>query len=339
MTADQSVVRLAFVGTGGIAKAHAAAVAALSGQVEIVAAADPSADALAAFTASTKAAGFSSAAAMLAAIAERRVNAHGIVLCTPPNVRAEVIEPALKAGLGVLVEKPLAGTADAARHLARLAAAHASVPVAIGYCHRFTPAMLEAKRLVAQGRIGRLTRFENVFAFHHPPMSGRWFSDPAVSGGGSFVDTGCHSLDLFHFLVGPPRVAGAVLDHGWRGRGDSSGSALVVAASGPHAGVAGSILSGWLEPARFLVRLTGTEGSLAYDYEKPTELLLTHGDGKQESIPVETHEVRFTKQMAAFAAALREKRSPEQVGLASITDGLLVAEAVDKAHEIGKLYN
>ena len=325
-------VKLAFVGTGGIAQTHAGALKALGDRARVVAAADTQADALGRFAEGEDLARFDNATALMDAIAAGSVDVDGVVVCTPPNVRTQVVEGALNAGVGVLIEKPLASTGPEARSLAQSAANHPDVVAAVGYCHRFTPAVIAMKKLVEEGRIGQLARFENVFAFHHPPMSERWFSDPAVSGGGSFIDTGCHSLDLFQFLVGTPRVAGGVFHNPWQGRGDASASIIVRAEAGTHQGVAGVILSGWLEPARFWVRLVGTDGALFYDYEKPTEIFHTAPDGNVNLLEVETHDVRFERQLAAFVDAVAEGKTAAEVGLATLEHGARVAEAVDEAH-------
>jgi predicted dehydrogenase len=159
-------------------------------------------------------------------------------------------------------------------------------------------------------------------------MSGRWFSDPAVSGGGSFIDTGCHSLDLFHFLVGPSAVAGSVYDYDWKGRGESSATVLVKAKDGTHKGVAGVILAGWLEPERFTVDLIGTGGSLHYDYMAGEDLIFKGADSKPHTIKVTTHEVRFREQLVGWAAAAR---GGARGNLAGFAEGLLAAESVEAA--------
>jgi predicted dehydrogenase len=338
-TTQSTTVRLAFIGTGGIAKTHANALKCLGDSATVVAAADPNTEALSVFTGQTGAAAHGSAQELIAAISAGTLEADALILCTPPAVRREVIEPALRAGLDVLIEKPLAINTKAGQELVALSEQYPNRVCAIGYCHRFTPAVLKMRELAVNGSLGRVTRFENVFAFHHPPMSERWFSDPAVSGGGAFIDTGCHSLDLFQFLVGPPKVLGEVADRAWAGRGESSATTLVVSEGGQHPGVAGVILAGWLESARFHVRLVGTEGSLFYDYEKPTELLHTLPDGTAKWIEVETHDVRFQRQLQAFIRASKDGLTANQAGMASFADGLVVAKAVDAADHAGRLYN
>jgi len=217
-SSETAAIRLGVVGAGGIARTHAGAVA-QADVGRVVAAADPNRDALTAFADATGAEAHESADAMLQAIASGSLEVDALVICSPPSFRRAVIGPALEQGL---VEKPLAANLDEARALAELARQHSDRIAAIGYCHRFTPAVLEMRRLVESGSIGRLTRFENVFAFHDPSKASQWFSDPAVSGGGALMDAGCHSLDLFQFLVGVPKVAGMVGDQTWPGRGESA---------------------------------------------------------------------------------------------------------------------
>ena len=94
-------------------------------------------------------------------------------------------------------------------------------------------------------------------------------SDISVSGGGSLIDTGCHSLDLFQYMMGGLEAVASVFDHKWVGRGESGATSMV---RDPKSKVAGVIMNGWLEPARFLVTLVGEDAILSYDYEQPTKL-------------------------------------------------------------------
>ncbi|MGP1273546.1 MAG: Gfo/Idh/MocA family protein, partial [Phycisphaerales bacterium] len=246
-------------------------------------------------------------------------------------VRVGVVRAALERGIAVLIEKPLAHTLEDARSIAKLAATHPQTTVACAYCHRFTPAIRTMVQMASDGDLGRVVRWENTFACSIPDMGGRWMSDTGVSGGGSLIDTGCHSLDLFRYMCGDMEPVGCVLDRLWPGRGESGATSLVRAAS---TGVAGTINNGWLEPARFVVTLVGEEALVSYDYEQPTVLTRKSVAGTLKSIEVETHEVRFDRQMAAFVAAVAgEGRDPN---LATAQDGLRVAEAVDALYQSGR---
>lgn len=318
------VFSLAIVGAGGIANAHVAAAEASNGQFGIAAVVDPQSAAAETLAARTDARALESADGLFREV-DAGLQIDALIVCTPPSARLDIVSGALERGIPVLVEKPLAQNLADAQRQADLAAANPGTLAAIGYCHRFTPGVLEMMRRLEAGEIGALTRFENTFATYFPALRERWMSDPAISGGGSFLDTGSHSLDLFNFMVGEGELVGIVKDTQWPGRGESSASALVRAKS---SGVGGVILSGWLEPDRFTVRLVGTEGSMAYDYLRPTELILTNTKGESTAVEVETHEVRFARQLARFVAAVRGEE-PGQ--LATFADGLAAARIADAA--------
>jgi predicted dehydrogenase len=326
--------KFAIIGAGGIANAHVGAVKASGGKLSVTAVIDP-VEANRAKIAEAVGAGKTYASYdEFEADLGKGVQADGVIVCTPPSVRNVIVEKALRKRLHVLTEKPLAHTASESRAIAELAKGAKSV-TAVAYCHRFTPAILEMKKLIAAGKIGTLERFENVFACDLPGHQTKWFSDKSAAGGGAFIDMGCHSLDLYHFVVGPSKVAGSVFFHKWPGRTETAATVLVKH-SGPGktnipSGVAGVIVSGWSETARFTLALVGTNGMLSYDYEKPTELVFKDLNGKAEVLTVETHDVRFAKQLQAFADFAQGGANP---GIASFGEGVQAAEAVEAAERL-----
>ena len=323
--------QIALVGAGGIAKAQQSAANA-SERVKISAVVDVSEQA----RATVEAPGFASVKEMLDDPGVRE-NVHAAVVCTPPAVREQVVRPLLEAGVPVLCEKPLARTEDEAEQLVTLAKKHEQVPTAVAYCHRFTPAVIEMKRRAETGELGRVVRFENTFACWHPTMRERWMSDVPVSGGGSFIDTGCHSLDLFRYLCGEGTVTGAVFHREWEGRGESNATVLLKATESTivAGGAAGVIASGWQEPDRFTLTLVGTRGLLSYDYAKPTELYWQPShEGVPQTLTVETHEVRFRKQLEAFADFVAGGHRGD---LCNFDQAAAVARMVDKANAFGNL--
>lgn len=309
--------RIALIGVGGIAAAHLGA-ADQVGDVTVAAAVDSSPQALEKLTG--KAATFASVKALL----DADVPVEGAIICTPPGARADVLKPLFERGIPVLCEKPLARTADEAQKLVRIAGERS----AVAYCHRFTPAIVEMKRRLTAGDLGQPVRFENTFACWHPTMKERWMSDEPVSGGGSFIDTGCHSLDLFRFLLGDGRVEAATFHRAWTGRGESNATVLL---SADDSGAAGVIASGWQEPERFTLTLVGTEALLSYDYMKPTELLLQPShSGPAQTLEIESHDVRFARQLEAFRCLARDG---ERGALCDFAEGAKVNGLVDAAYQ------
>ena len=94
--------------------------------------------------------------------------------------------------------------------------------------------------------------------------------------------------------------------------------------------MAGHIACGWAESSRFDVRLVGTQGTLAYDFEQAETMTLTALDGTTEVLTVPTHESRFARQMQAFIDTTRGATDRPVCdfaeGLASLA---LVFDAVD----------
>ncbi len=331
------VFSIGIIGAGGISAAHIGAAKASDGRVRVAAVADPSAANREKAAAETGAAAYESAEAMIAAHSSGATPLGGVVICTPPSIRVKLVKAALKAKLPVLSEKPLAHTLSDAKKLAALAAKHPRTPAFVAYCHRFAPAVLVMRKLVESGRVGRLVRFENAFACDLPGHKDKWFSDPRAAGGGAFLDMGSHSLDLFRFLIGPAKTLGAVFSHAWKKRTETAATVLVRGGkkNGTRipAGVAGTILSGWAESSRFTLSLVGDGGTLFYDYEKPEEIIFKDLLGKAESMPVENHGVRFTRQIVAFADAVQRKA---KTNLATFEDGLAAAALNDKAARLAE---
>lgn len=342
-------LNISLIGAGGIARAHAAAAEALGrgeAGVRIVGVVDPVPEARAGLAQQTGARAFADFDAMWRGL-EPGDRPAAVVVCTPPSARLAVVERALEQGLGVLIEKPPAHTLADARRLAQLARTHPDRPCLVGFCHRFTPAVDAMIRQVDAGLIGEVVRFENTFAAHLPHLRDGWMSDPIRSGGGSLIDTGLHSLDLFRYLFGQSVVAGAVLRQGWVGRGESNATVLLAARpddSQPAGGriamdrpVAGVVACGWAEASRFDLRLVGTTGALFYDFNDPTTVHHTDLEGQTQGLEVAPHDVRFARQLGAFADLVRgsEHRRPvcDFAGgvdsLALVFEAAAAAEAFD----------
>lgn len=327
--ATSGTLQLAIIGAGGISGAHASAIRSSEGKLALTAAVDPNKANLDKLLGGAPGAkGFGTVGEFLAARASGAVQAHAVIVCTPPSARIDIIEKCLAAGLHVLAEKPIAHTLADAKTLAGIASKYPKLITGVAYCHRFTPAVVKMRQLAGEGKIGRVSRFENCFATYFPALQERWMSDPALSGGGSFIDTGCHSLDLFKFLVGTPIMKACTKDFAWPGRGESSATAVVQAApsGSTYPGVGGVILSGWMEPDRFTVSLVGTGGTLSYDYLKPNELLFTPTGGSPEVIDVVTHEARFANQLYALRDMVL---AGARTDMCTFAEGVLIAEAVD----------
>ncbi|MGJ6964381.1 Gfo/Idh/MocA family protein [Streptosporangium sp. G11] len=122
-----------------------------------------------------------------------------VYVATPVAAHLPLAVAAARAGLPVLVEKPLGGTAP------ELDTAHAGV----AYYRRLAPALGRVREIL-RGRAVHHAVVEFRSPFDPGPDDPRiWRTDPALSGGGVLADVGSHRLDLLSWLLGEPVVTGA----------------------------------------------------------------------------------------------------------------------------------
>jgi predicted dehydrogenase len=174
--------------------------------------------------------------------------AEAVAISTPVATHSELTDQALELGLAVVCDKPFALDAAAARRSTDLARERG--PALSPYQNRrWDSDFLTVRRLVADGVLGEVVRFESRFERLAPD------DGPGASGGGTLLDFGSHLVDQALVLLGPVESVYAE----WRPRGNGLDDDVFVALT--HAGGARSHLWGsWSQAApgpRF--RVTGTE--------------------------------------------------------------------------------
>ncbi len=122
----------------------------------------------------------------------------------PSDAHKEIAIAAAAAGKHLFCEKPLALTLADSREMLH-AAEQAGVKHMVGFNYRFAPAVQLAKKLVDEGRLGRIFHFRAWFLqdwIIDPDFPLVWRLQKEVAGSGSHGDLGAHLIDLAHFLVG-----------------------------------------------------------------------------------------------------------------------------------------
>ncbi|MFD5252384.1 Gfo/Idh/MocA family protein [Streptomyces bobili] len=222
-------------------------------------------------------------------------------ICTPGDSHAEIALAALAAGKHVLCEKPLANTVEEAETMTRAAEtafATGGQLAMVGFNYRRVPATALARRMVAEGRLGRLRHVRVTYLqdwLNDPEFPLTWRLRKERAGSGSLGDLGAHIVDLAQHLVGE-RLAGvsALTETFVRQRPLPGGPSSGLAADAGRAGTAtvtvddaavftGRFVSGALasfEATRYAtgrknalrLELNGERGSLAFDLERLNEL-------------------------------------------------------------------
>lgn len=129
-----------------------------------------------------------------------------VVLASPNRTHVALATAALEAGLPVVVDKPIAGTAAEARALAALADAR-GLMLSVFQNRRWDSDFLTLQALLAERELGEVQRFESRFERWRPQLKGGWreSGDPAEVGG-LLYDLGSHLVDQALTLFGPARL-------------------------------------------------------------------------------------------------------------------------------------
>jgi len=123
-------------------------------------------------------------------IAKERLDA--VTVATPTTTHYEVGKACLEAGIHVLMEKPLASTIDEGEKLIKLAEKKSRV-LMVGHIERFNPAVIEMKKRMSSGKLGRLFM---IHSRRQSPYPSR-IMDVGVA-----LDLASHELDIMRYLSG-----------------------------------------------------------------------------------------------------------------------------------------
>jgi predicted dehydrogenase len=219
-----------------------------------------------------------------------------VISITGPNfIHRDVAVAAAEAGKHVWLEKPAGRNAEETAEIAE-AVAKAGVQAAVGFNYRNAPAVELARRLVAQGRLGRIEQVRiRMLADYaaHPEGALTWRYQNAWAGSGVLGDLVSHGVDLARYVVGEvdalvcdtatfiterPALSGAAFAHTARGTGalapveneDYAGSLLRFAN-----GARGTLESSRVavgEQCTYGIEVHGDAGALAWDFRRMGEL-------------------------------------------------------------------
>ena len=187
-------VRVGVIGTGRIARTHAAAYKHVARGV-LTACTDAVADAAQRFGEENGLRVFSSAEELLAS-----PDIDAVIIATPNGLHAEQTVAALRAGKHVFCQKPIAMTLDEADRVISESQLHPGQVLQYGFMLRFTPPLDALRARIQNGSLGEpIVSRAAIFGWE---PSAPWFYDPK-QGGGVILDTMVHFADLILWLFGP----------------------------------------------------------------------------------------------------------------------------------------
>jgi UDP-N-acetyl-2-amino-2-deoxyglucuronate dehydrogenase len=186
-------------------------------------------------------------------------------VCVPSGLHAAIGVQAAKAGKHLVVEKPIDVSLDAADRLIGAARA-AGVALTVISQHRFDPGLVELKRLLDDGALGRLVLGEASTKWHRAQAyydSAAWRGTYALDGG-SLMNQGVHYVDLRRWCTGPQvEVTAVCATQAHQIEVEDTALAIVRFASGAVATILSSTAAFPGFPQR--LEITGTRGTVTVE--------------------------------------------------------------------------
>jgi predicted dehydrogenase len=209
----------------------------------------------------------------------------------PNDIHEEASLAAAARGIHVLCEKPLARSAGETARM-RDAAVAAGIVHMTGYNYRFTPAVLLARRMIAEGQLGEIYHFRTRYSddsMVDPHVPYGWRHKKAAAGSGVIGDLAAHAIDLARFVVGEVRALSATsrifIDRRPRkggGEGVVDVEDAIEAVLEFTDGAVGTLEASTFCPGRknlFTFEVNGSRGTLAWNLERINELeVYLHGE-------------------------------------------------------------
>lgn len=285
-------VRIGLLGAGRIGAVHAGAVTAAEG-ARLVAVADALAEA-----ADRIAARHGAERRELDAIVEAD-DVDALLICTPTDMHAELIERGARAGKALFCEKPIALDLDRTRTALAVVAQH-DAALMVGFNRRFDPHIGGVHAAVREGRVGEVEIVSLTSRDPGPPPV-----DYIRRSGGLFKDMAIHDLDQARWLLGeePEWVSahGSVLvDPAIGEAGDiDTGTVLLETPSGRQAVISCSRRALYGYDQR--VEVHGSLGSVRAENQRPVGIEVA-GEGGFTRPPL--HDFFMTRYTEAYAAEI-----------------------------------
>ncbi|MBU4528072.1 MAG: inositol 2-dehydrogenase [Hoeflea sp.] len=252
-----------------------------------------------------------------------------VVICTPTNTHADLIERFARAGKAIFCEKPidlsLARVKDCLKVVDETGAR-----LMVGFNRRFDPHFAAVKQAIDAGHVGDVEMVQIVSRDPGAPPA-----DYIRSSGGIFRDMTIHDFDMARFVLGeePVTVAAAasvLTDPEIAGLGDfDSVSVILTTGSGKHATISNSRRATYGYDQRLEVH--GSKGSVAIENQRPVSIEVANGDGYTRPPLHDFFMTRYTEayaaEIAAFIAVILDGKAPSPDG----RDGLLALALADAA--------
>lgn len=229
-------------------------------------------------------------------------------VCLPTDMHLETAEVLLRAGKGVLMEKPMAFDLDQCRHLIRLQDSTGGWVMPL-HVVRFFPEFKKAAQVISEGSLGRIATLRTRRGGLFPKGSDGWFRDFRRSGG-VLLDLCMHDFDWMRWVNGEVR---RVLSRSlaFTREGDLPGDYALTILEFEN-GAIGHVEGTWLDPGGFrtTIEVCGDKGQLEHDSRLTKSLVTNSTTGSASESPVSGGDDPYFVQLSSALAAWEARETP-----------------------------
>ncbi|WP_419911450.1 inositol 2-dehydrogenase [Hoeflea sp.] len=321
-------VRFALLGAGRIGKVHARAVTGNS-DARLVAVMDAMTEA-----AKGLADEYECEVRSLEAI-EAAGDIDAVVICTPTDTHADLIERFARAGKAIFCEKPIDLSVERVRACLSTVD-ETGAKLMVGFNRRFDPSFQAVRAAIDEGRIGEVELVELTSRDPGPPPA-----EYIAKSGGIFRDMMIHDFDMARFLLGEDVVrvsamASVLVDDKIGALGDfDTASAMLQTASGRQCVITNSRRATYGYDQR--IEVHGSKGMVAAENQRPVMIEIATEHGHQRPPLHDFFMTRYVDAYAAeitsFIAALRDGAAISPTGEDGLKSLLLAEAALKSATE------
>jgi len=324
------MLNVAVLGAGRIGQVHGDAVASTAG-VHLVAVADP----IEAAAASLSAAHNCDVRSIDQIVASDDVD--GVIICTPTDTHADLIERFARAGKAIFCEKPVDLSVDRVRRCLEVVT-ETGATLMVGFNRRFDPDFNALQVAVDQGRVGNVEQVAITSRDPGPPPY-----DYIDRSGGIFRDMMIHDFDVARWFLGEEveRVfaTGSVLvDAEIGNHGDfDTAMAVLTTKSGKQAVITNSRRASYGYDQR--VEVHGSTGAATAHNSHLSTVEVATADGYTKppllDFFMDRYKSAYALEIAAFVRAVSEQKTPPTTGHDGLM-ALVLAQAAVQSAETGQ---
>jgi len=262
----------------------------------------------------------------------KKIAVDAAIIAVPNVYHAPLIAEALKNNLHVLCEKPLAINMKEVNKIVNISKRY-NLLIKTGSNHRFFPTIIKASELINAHAIGKILVFKGSIGNNGDHAANSWFWNKKISGGGTFIDNGCHLLDLARMFMGDfDSCISSISNLYWnKANVEDAGTALYKTKDGRQAIISAS----WIQWGGYMyIELWGTDGYIIIDSKKGDTIVYGNKKNSQQKIfdLSQTAINSYHKEILYFKECITSKISPNP----GVDDGVQVVKMIEAAYRSSK---